>query len=382
MSEKQLYRKKVLYLITKSNWGGAQRYVYDLATTLDHHVWEPMVACGGSGTLVDMLHHAGIATITLPDLERDISLQKEWRFFWSFYRLLRTERPAVLHLNSSKASGLGALAGRLARVPQIIVTAHGWAFNEDRPRWQKLLIKILHWLTILLSHRTIAVSSGLLRQLRWPGTERKMKVINPGRTIGAMYDTTEARAELVRRHPALAQYEHDPWLGVIAELHPIKRHAVLITAVASLVRTHPTVRLICIGDGSIRTELEALVQAHNLAAHVFFLGSVVEAARFLKAFTIAVLPSKSESYGYVLHEAGLAGVPVVATAVGGIPDIIRHEVSGLLVPPDDSEYLTNALAQLLDNTTRAEQFASALQKSVSARTVALMTAATTALYQH
>ena len=340
------------------------------------------MACGGNGTLVDMLHHAGIATITLPDLERDISLRKEWRFFWSFYQLLRTERPAVLHLNSSKASGLGTLAGRLARVPRIIVTAHGWAFNEDRPRWQKLLIKTLHWITVLLSHRTIAVSSGLLRQLTWPGTGRKMKVINPGRTIGAMYDATEARAELVSRHPALAQYQHDPWLGIIAELHPIKRHAVLITAVASLVRTHPTVRLICIGDGSLRTELEALTQAHNLATHVFFLGSVVEAARFLKAFTIAVLPSKSESYGYMLHEAGLAGIPVVATAVGGIPDIVRHEVSGLLVPPDDTERLKKALAQLLDNTTLAEQFASALQKSVSARTVARMTTATTALYQY
>lgn len=375
-------RKKVLYLITKSNWGGAQRYVYDLATTLDLHTWEPVVACGGNGTLVEMLHHAGIRTITLNDLERDISLKKEWRFFWSLYRLLRTERPDVLHLNSSKASGLGALAGRLARVPHIIFTAHGWAFNEDRPYWQKVIIKTLHWITVLLSHRTIAVSSGLLRQLRWPGAWRKMKVINPGRTIGAMYEAAEARAELLSRHPALSLYHADPWLGIIAELHPIKRHAVLIQAVAHLIHTHPTLRLVCIGDGSLRAELEALVQAHNLADHVFFLGNVTEAARFLKAFTITTLPSKSESYGYVLHEAGLAGVPIVATAVGGIPDIITHEVSGLLVPPDNVEALTSALDRLLINPTEAEHFAAALKQSVGERTVTRMTTATTALYEH
>ncbi len=374
-------RKKILYLITKSNWGGAQRYVYDLATTLDQHTWEPVVACGGNGTLVEMLHHAGIPTITLSDLERDVSFKKEWRFFWSFYRLLRIERPAVLHLNSSKASGLGVVAGRLARVPRIIVTAHGWAFNEDRPLWQKLLIKTLHWITVLLSHQTIAVSSGLLRQLVWPGAWRKMKVINPGRTIGAMYAAAEARTELITRYPILAPYRTDPWLGIIAELHPIKRHAVLIQAMASLVRTHPTLRLICIGDGSLREELQTIVQAHNLSKHVFLLGSLTEAARFLKAFTITTLPSKSESYGYVLHEAGLAGVPVVATAVGGIPDIVSHEVSGLLVPPDNATLLARALEQLLQNHTYASKLASALNEKLKKRSVQAMTTATSVLYQ-
>ncbi len=373
--------KKVLFLITKSNWGGAQRYVYDLATTLDQHTWEPVVACGGNGTLVEMLHHAGIPTITLSDLERDVSFKKEWRFFWSFYRLLRIEQPAVLHLNSSKASGLGALAGRLARVPRIIVTAHGWAFNEDRPLWQKLLIKTLHWITVLLSHQTIAVSSGLLRQLRWPGAWRKMKVINPGRTIGAMYEAAEARTELIARYPFLAPYRTDPWLGIIAELHPIKRHTVLIQAVAALVRTQPTLRLICIGDGTQRAALEAQVQAHNLTDHVFFLGNIVEAARFLKAFTITTLPSKSESYGYVLHEAGLAGVPVVATAVGGIPDIVSHEVNGLLVPPDNEPALTRALSKLITDPSLATTYAQTLKKSLSERTIKRMTIATTNLYQ-
>lgn len=373
--------KKVLFLITKSNWGGAQRYVYDLATNLDRHDWEPVVACGGNGELITMLHHAGIRTITLGDLERDVSLSKEWRFFWALYRLLRTEQPAVLHLNSSKASGLGAVAGRLARVPRIIFTAHGWAFNEDRPRWQKIIIKSLHWITVLLSHRTIAVSTGLLRQLRWPGAWRKMKVIHPGRTIGAMYESGEARSELIARHPSLDTYRDDPWIGIIAELHPIKRHHVLVQAIAELIHAQPTVRLICIGDGPLRSELEALVHAHNLEQHVFFVGAVLEAARFLKAFTLVTLPSKSESYGYALHEAGLAGVPVVATAVGGIPDIVTHEVNGLLVPPDDVSALATALQTLLTNTEQRMTYAEALKQTLAQRSVTAMVAATSTIYR-
>lgn len=373
--------KKVLFLITKSNWGGAQRYVYDLATNLDRQVWEPVVALGGNGTLVEMLHHAGIRTIPLSDLERDINLKKEWRFAITLWRLLREEQPAVFHINSSKAGGVGALVGRLARVPRIIFTAHGWAFNEDRPGWQKFIIKALHWITVLLSHQTIAVSQALLRELRWPGARRKMTVINPGRTIGVMYDKDAARRELISRFPILTPYQNDDWIGIVAELHPIKRHRILIDAVGQLRLIRPTIRLICIGDGSLHSDLSALIRARGLEQHVFLLGSVVEAARLLPAFTVMTLPSKSESYGYVLHEAGLARVPVVATAVGGISDIINHELSGLLVPPDDGPTLAAALNQTLVDSDRTQGFVQSLHTHLLERTVARMVTTTTLLYR-
>jgi glycosyltransferase involved in cell wall biosynthesis len=378
MSENR--RKKVLYLITKSNWGGAQRYVYDLATNLDHTKFEAVVALGGNGILAEMLGHAGIRTIPLSQLKNQAGLKATRAALAEFSMILKAEKPDILHVNSSVAGIIGSLAGRLAGVPNIIFTAHGWAFNEDRPLWQRLILKSVHYTTVLLSHRTIAVSRAIVHQMNWPGAERKMKVINPGRTIGPMYEYFEAREKLIGFHPALHAYARDPWAVCIAELHPIKRHSVLFRAMAELRHKHPTLRLIVIGDGSERARLEHEIRLEGLEEHIFLTGNIVEAARFLKAFDLFVLASKSESYGYVLHEAGLARVPVIATNVGGIPDIITDHVSGLLVPPDSAPALEEAINTTLTNKDTSAKFTSALYEDLSRRTVAKMATQTSQLY--
>jgi hypothetical protein len=186
-------RKKILFLITKSNWGGAQRYVFDLATTLDQDIYEPVVALGGNGELLDKLSVAGIRTISLATLQRDISFTKELSFAKELWRTVRIEKPDVFHVNSSKAGGLGCFIGRVAGINRVIFTAHGWAFNEDRPLWQKFIIKKLHWWTVVLSHHTIAVSSAVAAQMNWPFVQRKMTVIHPGRTITNFAGKLEAR---------------------------------------------------------------------------------------------------------------------------------------------------------------------------------------------
>ncbi len=380
MSTPSAAPKKVLFLITKSNWGGAQRYVYDLATHLDRGEFEPVVALGGNGVLADQLTHAGIRVISLSSLSRDISLSKEVRFAHELWHILRTERPVIFHVNSSKAGGVGTFLGRLARVPRVIFTAHGWAFNEDRPWWQRVIIKFFHWLTVLFSHKTIAVSRAIITQMNWPGAQAKMKLIHPGRTIGAMFTKSEARAHIVSITPTLTPFLTDPWLGCIAELHPIKRHAVLIASVALLVTSHPRLRLIIIGEGEARRSLETLITQHNLEEHVFLVGAIPEAARFLAAFDLFALASKSESYGYVLHEAALAHIPIVATNVGGIPDIITHEETGLLVAPDDHTALATAINQLLTTPTTALSYARQAAETLTPRSVQAMTDATTTLY--
>lgn len=373
-------RKKVLYLITKSNWGGAQRYVYDLATNLDRSHFEPVVVLGGDGTLKELLIHAGIRVIRLDSLARDISVTQEWGFFTELWRVLRTEQPDILHVNSSKAGGVGTFLGRLARVPRVIFTAHGWAFNEDRPLWQRLIIKVLHWLTVLFSHKTIAVSHAIVQQMDWPLAPNKMKVIHPGRSIGVMYNQTEARTQLATEHPALQSYQTDRWILTIAELHPIKRLHVLIDAIASITKTHPQVRCVIIGEGAERAKLEARIQKHALTQQVFLLGSITEAARFLPAGDVFVLPSKSESYGYVLHEAGLAALPVIATNVGGIPDIITHNQTGRLIRPDDATTLARELTHFLTHTDKWQVYAQNLHTAMKGRTTQKMVDATAALY--
>ncbi len=373
-------KKKVLFLITKSNWGGAQRYVYDLATHLDRSRFEPVVALGGDGELAVMLKHAGVRVINLKQLKNTSSLSQAKLAITELQEMIKNERPDVFHLNSSVAGLLGAIAGRLARLSRIIFTAHGWAFNEDRPWWQRMILKSLHWLTVLLSHRTIAVSGAIARDLNWPGTKTKMKILHPGRTIGVMYEREEARGKICDFSPRLLPHQNDLWLVTVAELHPVKNHDILIKSIATVTNKHPDLRLILIGEGQARRNLEKLITAHNLEEHVFLLGAVAEAARFLKAFDVFILPSRSEAYGYVLHEAGLAGLPVIATNTGGIPEIIIHQKTGLLVPPNEVKILGQAIDYLITNQTVRENLANQLHRSVAGKTLEKMVRATEALY--
>ncbi len=344
-------RKKILFLITKSNLGGAQRYVYDLATTLPSNSYDVVVAVGGEGPLVDMLKEKGLKVHVLKDLKRDISFVSDIRTFWVLLRILKKERPDVLHINSSKAGALGSLAGRLCRVPKIIFTAHGWAFNEDRPAWQKIILKKIQWLTILLSHVTIAVSEGMKKEMDWIGVQKKMAVVHLGRTVTDMKYKEEARGMLEMKvmdtTARLIDYHGDLWIGTIAELHPIKRLNRAIDSVSALIKDHPRLRFVIIHDGQLRTQLQQQVRDLGLEQHVFFTGTLEDAARFLPAFDLFVLPSKSEAFGYVLIEAGQANLPVVATNVGGIPDIITDGENGLLVPPDNTPALTSAIRTML-----------------------------------
>jgi glycosyltransferase involved in cell wall biosynthesis len=377
----QSTRKKILYLITKSNWGGAQRYVYDLATTLDPASFEPVVILGGTGELTQKLESAGVRTITLQTLQRDISITKEIGFMTELWRIIRIEKPDVLHVNSSKAGGVGCFIGRLARVPRVIFTAHGWAFNEDRPMWQKFIIKKVHWWTVLLSHQTIAVSNAIVSQMNWPLAKRRMVVINPGRTVPEFESRLTARTTFALQYPPLAPYTADVWLCILAELHPIKQHHMLFNVMKSIVVDFPNVRLICVGDGELRAKLTNYVEEHNLTQHIFLVGPIHEAASLLKAADMFVLPSKSESYGYVLHEAGLARVPIIASNVGGITDIISNEHEGTLINPTDPAALEAALRDFLRAPHTYNDKTQKLQSKLTDRTVDAMTAQTIEVYK-
>lgn len=339
-------QKKILYLITKSNWGGAQRYVFDLATHLDAKDFDVVVALGGTGKLYDELKAQNIRTISLESLQRNISIIEEFRALKELWHHIRNEKPDILHINSSKAGGLGACIGRLAGVPKIIFTAHGWAFNEERPVWQRAFIKVLHWITVLLAHTTITVSDTARMQMNLPFTKARMVTIHNGRAPSHLFAREVAREFFMHTLPALIPYMHDFWSVTIAELHPIKQHKVIIHALHEVVKTSPNVRHIIIGAGELRGELQALVHSLHLDEHVFFAGHIHEASQYLSAFDAFVLASKSEGLAYVVIEACVAGLPIIASDVGGIPEIITHEVSGLLVPSGDVATLSTAMHQV------------------------------------
>ncbi len=373
--------KTVLLVITKGNDGGAQKYVYDLATNLDRSEFRVMVAVGETGVLVDKLKNAGISVYLLPDLSNSLSLKKNWQAGLELRRLVKSIQPDIIHLNSSVAGVIGTIVGRLTRTPKIIFTAHGFAFNEDRPFWQKLCFRYLYWQTMVLSTWSILVATPLIKQVSTLGIKHKLKVIRPGRNLGAVFSREEARATLTNFYPVLAPYQTDTWLVCLAELHPIKGHRYLLEAFRELAPTFPRARLCLIGAGQEAERLADTVEEYSLSNQVLLLGHLTEAARFLKAFDILILPSISEAHPYVLLEAGLSGLPVIATDVGGVTDIVTNQKTGLLVPPRDPTDLQKALATLLTDTSLAKTYGTSLKESLSARTVESMVSQTAALYR-
>jgi glycosyltransferase involved in cell wall biosynthesis len=383
---KNFDRKKILFLITKSNWGGGQRYVFDLATHMDTDMFDIVVALGGDGELSENLKKAGIRVIQIPGLQRDVSLVQEIRASKSIAQIIKNESPDILHLNSSKAGAIGALLGRLLRTKYIVFTALGWAFNEDRPWWQKFIIKCIHWSTVLLSHKTIAISHGMKEQMQWPLAQHKIHVIHLGRHVREPQARHQAR-KTIGMHVTekygkgvLSAHMDNIWIGSLSELHPIKQLDKAINAFALLKPDFPNVRYVIIGDGQEASRLAAQIKTLGLENNIFLAGSIFEAGGLLGAFDLFLFPSRSEAFGYVLLEAGAATLPVVSTNVPGILDVVTNEETGLLVSPDSTNDLHTALRRVLTDDALRARLAAAHYKRSQLFTVEKMVSETTALY--
>ena len=347
-------KTKILFIITKSNFGGAQKYVYDIATNLPVEKFDVTVAVGGSGILIQKLTNAHIRTIPISSLVRDVKTKNDLSAFFELWTLFRKERPDIVHLNSAKAGGVGALAGRLAGIPQIIFTAHGWAFNERRPSIQRAIIQFFSWITVMLAHTTIAVSDAVKNNTqKWPWVDRKIMVIKNGVREPDFYTKEEARTKLFAYTNTILPSSAFI-VGTIAELHKNKGLSYAIEAFAELTPPDPNLFYFILGGGEEKERLDALVKLRKLEGRVFLLGFVDDAARFLTAFDIFLLPSLTEGLALVVLEAGLARLPIIATNVGGLPEIIKHNETGLLVPSCDPQAIAESLKTLQKNTLLRE----------------------------
>lgn len=352
-------QKRLLYVITKSNWGGAQRYVHDLAIAAKERGMAVSVAAGGEGELVARLRDTGIPVFPLETLGRDVALTREFAAFKELYTLFRNECPDLVHLNSSKA-GLAALAARFAGVKRIVFTVHGWAWNENRPFWQKIIIALVYWCTLLLVDEVIAVSHQIKREARWmPFMQQKIVVVHNGTSDISFLSKEEARRTL------LPDSTRSFWIGTIAELHPVKGLDVLIEAFEHFVADFPDSEMVVIGEGQERAALERQMQIEGTSGKSYLAGHISDAARLLPAFDLFVLPSRSEALGFVLVEAGLAGVPVIATRVGGIPEVVEDGVGGILVPVDNRPLLTEAMETLAHSPELRATYSKTLQEKVA-----------------
>lgn len=359
-------RIKILYIVTKGGWGGAQKYVYDLSTNLPKESYNVSVAIGGSGKLKDKLCIAGIKTFTLNKLGRNINIFHDISVFFSILKLLHTEQPDIIHLNSPKAGGLGALAGRIAGVKKIIYTGHGWAWNEDRNILQRKTIHLLSFITILLSHKTIAISKYDLDVCKNMSlVKNKIVVIYNGISKIHLLDKVSARNTLMR---SINKKINDSfvWIGSIGELHKNKGFVYAIEALSILLENNKNQNLIffIIGSGEEKENLEKLIIKKGLENHIFIVKKEENAYELLNAFDIFIISSIKEGLPYTLLEAGLASKPVIATSVGGIPEIVENMKSGILLPQKNAFKIAEAVSFITSPTGIQYRFGKKLNEKI------------------
>lgn len=376
-------QKSIFYVITKANFGGAQRYVYDLACAAQKDGHAVTVAYGEGGLLSELLEKKGIPTLQIQGLGRDVSLGGDIHAFLTLVRFFWNTRPSVVHLNSSKIGFIGALAARLVRIPRIIFTAHGWASTEDRPDWQKALITLLHWWTVLSTHVTIAVSERTKQEMiHLPFMKKKLLVIHNAINTYSCYPKDEARNMLSQINRGAPIPNDGLWIGMIAELHLNKGVDVAVHGFADIANKHPNVHLVILGTGERHIEIIKQVEKHGLGERVHLLGFIPEASVYMQAFDIFLFPSRKEGFPYAILEAGYAGVPTIASAVGGIPEAIHDMETGVLIHPRNSQEVSRALDMLIGDEHRRKAMGVAFQHDIMERfSFSAMWASTFALYK-
>lgn len=358
---------KILYLITKSNFGGAQKYVYELAVEMKKQGFEVSVACGGRGELVDKLNTAGITTYEVYGFQRDISIFKEVKAFLSLIKIIRQVRPDIIHLNSAKASLMGSFIARLFRIPNIVFTAHGWPFLEPRSKTWRILAWLGSYLTSLMSHQIINVSQFDYRQSRMVGIKNKSVIIPTAISEFPLLDREEARQILVGE-TITEQHRSNLWLVSVAELNHNKNHLTAIDAVAEFNSTHANkIYYTIIGSGELDQVLREQVNLKGLTDYIQFLNYVEEAPKYLLAFDVFLLPSKKEGLPYALLEAGLAGLPCIASRVGGIPEIISDRESGLLTDANNHMTIVTALDLLINHPDQRFLYSENLKQDIKTK---------------
>ena len=389
---------KILRVIARLNVGGPARHVVWLTEGLKPLGYETVLVTGVVPAGEDDMNYfaaaSGIVPITIPQMSREIST-KDLLAAWKIYRLMRRERPDLVHTHTAKAGAVARMAGLMYRwlTPSALMgkprrcrfvhTFHGHVFHSYYgPAKTKLFLAIERGLARTPTDCIVVVSEQQRKEINEEfrvGRREQFEVIPLGLDLDAFSDWQTRRA-IVRAE--LRATENEVLIGIVGRLTEVKNHEMFLRAAAclqDLLAAEPTgahIRFVIIGDGRLRSSLEA--KAHELALKedVVFLGTRDDPEDFYPAMDIIALTSLNEGTPLTLIEAMANERPVIATAVGGVVDLLGVRVSetdgyticerGISVPSGDVESFARGLLRLINDQTLRARFSTAGREFVQA----------------
>jgi glycosyltransferase involved in cell wall biosynthesis len=319
---------KILLLTTHMNFGGISSYTFSLAkilVELGHDVY----CASSNGDICAQLEKNGIRYLPIP-----INTKSELspKVLISLIKLLlfhRKEKFDILHAQTRVTQVLAWYFSKITKIPYV-TTCHGF-FRKHMgrqifPCWGQIVF---------------AISDAVKKHLM-------IDFYVPSKNIALVPNGIEVEKFTVAEKRADPKYK-DRAVGIIARLSSVKGHIYLIQAMAEVIKEFPDAKLYIFGHGNNKYELVRLVEKLKITENVFFLPAVSNTAKVLQEIDIFVMPSIQEGLGLSILEAQASGLPVVASNVGGIPTIVKHDISGLLCPPKNPAALSGAILRLMED---------------------------------
>lgn len=361
---------RILYLITQSDGGGAQNYVLALAK----HFGGAIAAGNEAGQLFEAAHKSQLAVFYLNHLKRNISPYHDLLAIWEIRQLVQNYAPDIVHLNSSKAGVLGSFAC-MGLKTKIVFTAHGFVFNEPLSWPVKSFYLALEKEASRYRDQIITVSdadreSALKFKLIAP---EKITTIHNGLAPTNFLPIEEAEAKLnLPKNMFL--------FATIANFYKTKGLDVLAEAVSLLKEeTRQKCKFIIFGEGPESQNLKFKIEKLKLQKNFILPGKIQHAAQYLKAFNAFILPSRKEGFPYVILEAAQAGLPILASKTGGIPEILSE--NGFYTEPGNPAELAEKIEHLTNNSILREKLALLSQERAKIFTLESMLEQTEKVYK-
>lgn len=361
---------RVLRLFSRLNIGGPAIHVILTTAGLDPKKYDSLLVVGREGdregNFFDLAEAKRIAIQTIPTFGRRIDPLQDFVTLVRLVALMRRERPDIVHTHTAKAGALGRLAAKLAGVPVVVHTFHGSVFDGYfGPRVASLFQRIETMLA-RVTDRIVAVSDRVAADLaeRRIAPRDKIEVVPLGLELDRFRDVDLKRGEL-RRELGLPLQAR--LVGCVGRLAPIKDLGTLLRAMVELGVAQPEAVLLVVGDGPERPALESQCRQLGLDSRVRFLGFRSDLERIYADLDVAVNCSLNEGTPVSLIEAMASGVPVIATSVGGTPDLLEEGNLGRLVPPGDPKSLAHGVSEILSANGGLGKTTSRARRNVTQR---------------
>ncbi|MBN1147316.1 MAG: glycosyltransferase family 4 protein [Anaerolineales bacterium] len=340
----------VLHPITRLIVGGAQENTLFTAALLDKQRFQVEVLSGpqtgSEGSLIEEVRQRGVPLTILPDLLRQVSPGHDVRALLWMARFMRRKGFRIVHTHSSKAGILGRLAARLAGVPVIVHTVHGWSFHDYMsPLLRSTYILLERW-TASFSDALIAVAErdiqkGLQAGIGKEGQYHLIRSAIPLDEFDpSRVDRREARQELGIPEDAIV-------IGNVGRFSPQKNPLDWARVAGVIGRANPQARFLLVGDGPLRPQVEAQLEEEGVLERTTLTGLRRDAARMMSAMDLFLLTSLWEGLPRVIPQAMAMGLPVIANRADGVDEAIRDGESGFLCPPGEIEQMAARCLDLL-----------------------------------